>query len=81
MGSLSIWHWLIVLIVAMLFFGGRGKISELMGDVAKGINSFKKGLKEDETAASAPADAAKNVDHKPGETTPAVKSEEKTNAG
>jgi sec-independent protein translocase protein TatA len=61
MGSLSIWHWLIVLIVAMLFFGGRGKISDLMGDFAKGINSFKKGLKEDETA------DAKPLDHKPGE--------------
>jgi sec-independent protein translocase protein TatA len=62
MGSLSIWHWLIVLIVAMLFFGGRGKISDLMGDFAKGINSFKKGLKEDETTAE-----AKPLDHKPGE--------------
>ena len=62
MGSLSIWHWLIVLIVAMLFFGGRGKISDLMGDFAKGINSFKKGLKEDDTAAE-----TKPIDHKAGE--------------
>lgn len=62
MGSLSIWHWLIVLIVAMLFFGGRGKISDLMGDFAKGINSFKKGLKEDEQ----PQDV-KPIDHKPAE--------------
>ncbi|MFX9246725.1 twin-arginine translocase TatA/TatE family subunit, partial [Acinetobacter baumannii] len=43
MGSLSIWHWLIVLIIGMLLFGGRGKISDIMGDFAKGINSFKKG--------------------------------------
>ena len=50
MGSLSIWHWLLVIIVIMLMFGGRGKISDLMGDFAKGINSFKKGLAEDPTA-------------------------------
>lgn len=47
MGSLSIWHWLIVLAIALLLFG-RGKIPELMGDVAKGIKSFKKGMAEDE---------------------------------
>lgn len=47
MGSFSIWHWLIVIIVFMLLFGGRGKISDIMGDFAKGINSFKKGLSED----------------------------------
>jgi sec-independent protein translocase protein TatA len=48
MGSLSIWHWLIVIAVVALLFGGRGKISELMGDVAKGVKSFKKGLAEDD---------------------------------
>ncbi len=47
MGSLSIWHWLIVLAIALLLFG-RGKIPELMGDVAKGIKSFKKGMAEDD---------------------------------
>jgi sec-independent protein translocase protein TatA len=55
MGSLSIWHWLIFLVVALLLFGGSGKISSIMGDVAKGIKSFKKGMSEDETAAAAPA--------------------------
>ena len=49
MGSLSIWHWLLVILVVVLLFG-RGKISDLMGDVAKGIKSFKKGLSEDEAA-------------------------------
>ncbi len=48
MGGLSIWHWLIVGVVAMLLFGGKGKISDLMGDVAKGIKSFKRGLAEEE---------------------------------
>ena len=44
MGALSIWHILILAIVAVLLFGGRGKISDLMGDVAKGIKSFRQGL-------------------------------------
>ena len=48
MGGLSIWHWLIFLAVAMLLFGGSGKISSIMGDVAKGIKSFKKGMSEDD---------------------------------
>ena len=52
MGSLSIWHWMIVLAVGLLLFGGRGKISELMGDVAKGIKSFKKGMAEEENQRS-----------------------------
>ncbi len=46
MGTLSIWHWLIVLIVVMVMFGGRGKISSLMGDVAHGIRNFRDGLKD-----------------------------------
>ena len=48
MGSLSIWHWIIVLAVGLLLFGGRGKISELMGDFAKGIKAFKKGMADDD---------------------------------
>ena len=46
MGATSIWHWVIVLLVVVLLFG-RGKISEVMGDVAKGIKSFKKGMADD----------------------------------
>ena len=45
MGQIGIWQIVIVAVVVVLLFG-RGKISDLMGDVAKGINSFKKGLKE-----------------------------------
>ena len=48
MGSFSLMHWVIVLLVVMLLFGG-GRISGLMGDVAKGIKSFKKGMADDET--------------------------------
>ena len=50
MGGLSIWHWLVVIVVVMLLFG-RGKISDLMGDVAKGVKSFKKGLADDDAPA------------------------------
>ena len=49
MGTFSIWHWLIVLVVVLVLFGGRGKLSSLMGDMAKGITAFKKGLKEDDS--------------------------------
>ena len=60
MGSLSIWHWALVILVIMLLFG-RGKISDLMGDVAKGIKSFKKGMADDEEIAkSAPAKTIDN---------------------
>jgi len=50
MGSLSIWHWMIVIVVVMLLFGGRGKISGMMGDFAQGIKAFKKGMAEDDKA-------------------------------
>lgn len=46
MGSFSIWHWLIVLVVVLVLFGGGGKLSKLMGDMGKGVTSFKKGLKD-----------------------------------
>lgn len=51
MGSFSIWHWLIVLLVVLLLFGS-GKISTLMGDLATGIKSFKKNMKEEDADAS-----------------------------
>jgi sec-independent protein translocase protein TatA len=65
MGSFSIWHWLILLVVLMLVFG-KGKISDVMGDFAKGIKSFKKGMAEDDQAADA-AKAPRPVEHQPSE--------------
>ncbi|PDT14596.1 twin-arginine translocase TatA/TatE family subunit [Rhizobium sp. J15] len=62
MGSFSMWHWLIVLVIVLLLFG-RGKIPELMGDVAKGIKSFKKGMTDEDGP-----ETAKTVDHKADET-------------
>jgi sec-independent protein translocase protein TatA len=65
MGSMSIWHWILVLAVGLLLFGGRGKVSDLMGDFAKGIKSFKKGLAEDDKPEAEPgkADSLKTLDH------------------
>ena len=57
MGSFSIWHWLVVLMVVLLLFGS-GKVSGLMGDFAKGIKSFKKNM-ADEPDASMEAAADK----------------------
>jgi sec-independent protein translocase protein TatA len=61
MGSLSIWHWLLVILVVVLLFG-RGKISDLMVDVAKGIKSFKKGMADDTADANADDDKAKSLE-------------------
>lgn len=53
MGGLSIWHWLIVGILVLLLFG-KGRFSDMMGDVAKGLKSFKKGMSEDDEAPKGP---------------------------
>jgi sec-independent protein translocase protein TatA len=64
MGSFSIWHWLIVGAVVLLVFGGRNKISDMMGDVAKGIKAFKKGMADDDTADAAPkSEPMRTIDH------------------
>jgi sec-independent protein translocase protein TatA len=57
MGGLSPVHWLIVIVVVALVFGGRGKLSGLMGDAAKGIRAFKDGLKDDAPPAPPAASA------------------------
>tara|TARA_A100001037_G_C14600101_1_gene392547 strand:+ start:292 stop:516 length:225 start_codon:yes stop_codon:yes gene_type:complete len=51
MGIGGIWQWVVVLVIVLILFGGRGKISQLMGDFGKGLKSFKKGVKEDEAEA------------------------------
>jgi len=65
MGSFSWIHWLLVILAALLLFGGRGKISELMGDFASGIKAFKKGMAEDDTVKveAAKSEPAKTIDH------------------
>ena len=78
MGSLSIWHWIVVIAVVLLLFG-RGKISDLMGDVAQGIKAFKKGMSDDEAAkAEAPkiepskTEPVKTLDHQQPESAAAA---------
>jgi sec-independent protein translocase protein TatA len=78
MGSMSIWHWVVVGIIVMLLFG-RGKVSELMGDVAKGIKAFKKGMTDDETTVVTtpppPGEPTKSIDSVPPAVT-SVKAEQ-----
>ena len=52
MGSFSIWHWVVVAVIVLLVFGGRGKISWLMGDFAQGITAFTKGMADDDKVAT-----------------------------
>ena len=56
MGSFSIWHWLVLGVIVLLLFG-KGRFSDMMGDVAKGLKSFKKGMSEDDEPAAAPQPA------------------------
>ena len=81
MGATSIWHWIILLLIVVLLFG-RGKISEIMGDVAKGIKSFKQGMAEDEEKKKDDETAKKDpkvIDHNPAGTQQA--SADKTKVG
>ena len=48
MGFTSIWHWVIVLIIIVILFGGRGKLSSLMGDLGTGLRNFKRGMNKDD---------------------------------
>ena len=70
MGGLSIWHWIVVIAFVLLLFG-RGKISELMGDMAQGIKAFKKGMSDDDTAKAEPpkSEPVRTIDHQPPSTT------------
>jgi sec-independent protein translocase protein TatA len=70
MGSFSLWHWLIVLAVVLLLFGGRGKISSIMGDFGKGLKSFKKGMKDEEEEAAEAAAAASAQQRVPNDPQP-----------
>ncbi|MBO6558948.1 MAG: twin-arginine translocase TatA/TatE family subunit [Nisaea sp.] len=61
MGAMSIWHWLIVIAVALLLFGGGGKISSIMGDFGKGLRNFKKSMKEEGDEQGSETEAAKSL--------------------
>lgn len=70
MGATSIWHWIVVGLIVVLLFG-RGKISEMMGDVAKGIKAFKKGMAEDESqqAQAQGNEPSRVIEHQTSQTT------------
>jgi len=55
MGTLSPIHWIIIAVIVLLLFGGRGKLSGLMGDAAKGVKAFRDGLKDDGHPTTTPA--------------------------
>ncbi len=82
MGGASIWHWIVVGLIVVLLFG-RGKISEMMGDVAKGIKAFKKGMSEDETASAAStagtttSEPVKTIEHQTPAGTPSAAAAER----
>ena len=82
MGSLSIWHWLIVLAVVLLLFGGRGKISTLMGDFGKGLSAFKKGVASDgenkDAAQGQPGDSAKPIEAQTSTSSPSQARQDNT---
>ncbi|MET0249589.1 MAG: twin-arginine translocase TatA/TatE family subunit [Sphingobium sp.] len=77
MGSFSLMHWVIVLLVVMLLFGG-GRISGLMGDVAKGIKSFKKGMADDDDDVPPARPATRIEGHRVPEQDAPSTTEEKT---
>ena len=76
MGSFSIWHWLVVLAVVLLLFGGKGKISALMGDFGKGLKSFKQGVKGDDADAEGDEQASRTVTDESGSAKSSSKSDQ-----
>ena len=66
MGGFSLWHWLVVIILVMLLFG-RGRISDLMGDLGKGLKSFKEGMGDEEAAKR---QDPKSLENRPIDVTP-----------
>ena len=75
MGITGWWQWVIVLVIVLLLFG-RGKIPELMGDVAKGIKNFRKGLSDESNEAK--DEVSKTVEHKPEEAADSKAAKEKS---
>ena len=68
MGGLSIWHWLLIAVVVAVLFGGRGKLSAIMGDAAKGIKAFKDGMKDDDKVEQKPSPVITQKDVEKDET-------------
>jgi sec-independent protein translocase protein TatA len=71
---MSLWHWIIVLAVVLLMFGGRGKISQLMGDFGKGLSAFKKGV------GASPEEAPPAQPGQPGDTAKPISAQTTTSS-
>ena len=69
MGSFSLWHWLVVIILVLLLFG-RGRISDMMGDIGKGLKSFKQGMADDEDEKRQRYEEQRKIDSRPIDVTP-----------
>ncbi len=65
MGGFSLWHWLVVIILVLLLFG-RGRISDMMGDIGKGLKSFKEGMSDEDKKPAEP----RVIENKPIDVTP-----------
>jgi sec-independent protein translocase protein TatA len=79
MGAFSIWHWLIVLVVVLVLFGGKGKISSLMADFGKGLKSFKKNVKDEgDSVAEDSAKAIETESMRDGAAEPATSTKDST---
>ncbi len=78
-GIFGIWQWVVVLAIVLLLFGGRGKISGLMGDFGKGLKSFKKALKDDDPTDAPKSESLNSIEDKPAvEVDAKVKEKDKT---
>jgi sec-independent protein translocase protein TatA len=73
MGGLSPIHWVIIAIAALLLFGGRGKLSSIMGDAAKGIKAFREGMKDDHETTTPPVAATPSLPPVQAEKDPSVR--------
>lgn len=76
MGSFSLWHWIIVLVVILVLFG-RGRVADVMGEFGKGIKSFKSGMNEDDSKPATPAPPPQQITAEP--VTPAPTASETSN--
>lgn len=80
MGSFSIWHWIIVLVVILVLFG-RGRVADVMGEFGKGIKSFKSGMNEVEDKPATPAPPAQQITAEPVTPAPAASETSTTTSG
>lgn len=80
MGSFSLWHWVIVLVVILVLFG-RGRVADVMGEFGKGIKSFKSGMNEDENKPATPAPPAQQITAEPVTPAPAASETSTSSSG